>query len=339
MTAAVAMKGKGYDTSWSRVITAITEAQAEGTLSAETERYWIQTRCGDKLPPFDEEILIVICDWFLENTRLCQLTSVKSSVNYNFQRLGQPKPWTGHGRIMRKYEHEQFIDLCARADADIAAGKTPKLQRMELPEKAVWRLIDIGEDASISSKLLGKVALMDIGILAGLRAASLKLESQESAQMLADGWLQITIQRVKGRELIDEVIDIPPGPPDAPEHPRNRMFATIKKAIDEKCLYIPKGSVTAASNKITKVLQEQLFGDELKLPKGKCLSSHSLRKTMASMAASLGLPTKVAAMSWGGWGSEDAMRPYINRHYKGTGLAAQLFDWLTPSYKGMKRLE
>ena len=331
MQEAVEMKSDNYAREWARFITAITEAQGNGKLP-NAEKFWVTTRNGEKLPPVDEAVLIEVSQWYLDNTSLAQLKGVKSAVNHHFQKLGSAKPWTGFSRLMLKYEHLQFEDICTKAEADISAGKKPKLKRMEFSEAAVWKLIEYGDEADISADRLGKISLVDVSVLGGLRAASLKIKDQSKIRINGDGWLVVTVSRIKARDLVEEDIMIPPGPKDDPDHPRNRMFATIKRAIDQQCFFIPSGSVTLASKRITEVLQDEIFQD-FDMPKGRCFSSHSGRKTLASMCAGLGDMQKAAAMSWGGWGSEAAMQPYINRHYKATGLSAQLFDWLAPRFR------
>lgn len=324
---ATAFKGTNYSTQWSRVVTAITTAEACGDLN--TAKHWITTRSGDMLPPFDQEVVKEICIWYLDNTELAQLTGVGSAVNAVYKKAGLPGPWTGYGRLLHKYEFLQFEELVAKADKAILQGKTPKLVRVEIPETDVKHLINLGEDEGITDELLGQVALAELGILGALRASSLKLRGQDRVTFAEDGGCTVMFDRTKGRDLIEEPLTIPPGPEDKPQHPRNRMLRTIKKAVDRKCIAIPKGGPAQASNEISNFMQKKLF-KKAKLGKGKGLFSHSLRKTLASAAEAVKKAANATSttQSWGGWQSEQAMRPYVNPHYKATKFSADLFDFL-----------
>jgi len=57
-------------------------------------------------------------------------------------------------------------------------------------------------------------------------------------------------------------------------------------------------------------------------------SSHSLRKTGATMADSAGAPRQGRFLSWGGWDDPRALVSYCKGDWSGTGFSHLYFDWL-----------
>ena len=60
---------------------------------------------------------------------------------------------------------------------------------------------------------------------------------------------------------------------------------------------------------------------------GHGVSSHSMRKSLASMAIAAGCPTK-RVMALGVWSSEKAMEPYVNKQFAISDWGRKLVDFL-----------
>ena len=329
---ALKMKSDSYPREFAKVLTAITQAEAAGRLN--TGDKWVQCRNGNWFPPIDEEVLTEVADWYLLETELGQLHNVKSIVNHYYKSAFGTAPWNkSYSRLMTKYEHAQFVDLVARQELDRTAGKEPKLKRAPCPEDDFHRLVITGRGAV--GDYLGEIATTEIMALCGLRASSSKLgngskaSAKKAVQFSESGWLIVTVTFLKGKDLVDEIIRIPPGPVDEPEHPRNLIFTTIKRALASDGLYVPSGRVAAASTKITALLRNKLFKDAV-FRTGYGISSHSMREFMASAAFKAGASREKGSklLTHGFWGSEAAVKPYIFEDFVITEFSKKLFDFL-----------
>jgi hypothetical protein len=329
---ALKMKSDSYPREYAKVLTAITEAEAAGKLN--TGDQWVKCRNGNWFPPIDEEVLTEVADWYLLNTELAQLHNVKSIVNHYYKAAFGTAPWNkSFSRLMTKYEHAQFLDSVKRQELDKAAGKEPKLKRAPCSEDDFQRLVITGRGAV--GDHLGEIATTEIMALCGLRASSSKLGNGSKASLKKavifseSGWLIVIVTFLKGKDLIDEIVRVPPGPADEPEHPRNVIFATIKRALETDGLYVPTGHVSAASVKITALLRNKLFKDAV-FKTGFGISSHSMREFMASAAFKAGASREKGSklLTHGFWGSEAAIKAYIFEDFVITDFSKKLFDFL-----------
>ena len=227
MSEAVKIQSDSYPRDFHKFKLAIYLAEEGGELN--TKGLWKKDRRGNWFPPVDAEILRVVAGWFLDNANRATLDQVKCAVNhYYMEGLGY-KPWIGFRRVMDKYEKLHLENVIEQQEQAIASGKKMKgaLIRIRIPEPGIQQIWKIG--ATEKGERRKKAATIALQTVFGWRASTAKLEvgavSFDSA-----GWLNAKITTLKNRDIVEEILTLPPGPSDDDTHPRNIMFKFVRAA-------------------------------------------------------------------------------------------------------------
>ena len=81
------------------------------------------------------------------------------------------------------------------------------------------------------------------------------------------------------------------------------------------------------SDKISKAMDDLLDYDQLFIPDGSFISSHSWRRTGASAFAALGGDWHLL-MRWGMWRAIASAQAYVNLDFQPDPIVVQIFPWL-----------
>ena len=129
---------------------------------------------------------------------------------------------------------------------------------------------------------------------------------------------------------------IPAGKP-TPEgctHPRTRYIDLMRKLKTTYAkggglpLFKAKSSAAKMSALIVRVLGGKAASKKWSFEAGTTPSSHSLRKTGATMAERAGAPREGRFLRWGDWDDPRALVNYTSGTWEGTGFSRVYFDWL-----------
>ena len=98
---------------------------------------------------------------------------------------------------------------------------------------------------------------------------------------------------------------------------------------DEFFTLIP--SPEAASDIVSKWMDDLIPAEVSSLVKGTKITSHSLRKAGASAMVALLIDLKTRVMPWGRWKSISSAEKYIDEAYYVTSFSGGCFGWFMPA--------
>ena len=119
---------------------------------------------------------------------------------------------------------------------------------------------------------------------------------------------------------------LPPGPKAAgPRHPRTRYLTLTRRVIVGDYFYDCTGEPDETAGLITKMMDRLIPDNVAMLPKGRTISSHSLRKASTSALFAIAADFHRCIMPWGGWKSLTSAEKYVDRGYLATSWSGGLF--------------
>ena len=317
------------------------------------------------MPPFDIKLVEeVFAPWMLKFWNRADLTAYEYAINYMFSRedkrfvkdSGQ-EPWRG-----KDFDQINLSYKSLKATLDDGDGKEKNAGGAnKLREDTVEHLLSQGERQWTSTQdvhpnqVAKAKAITDFSeTMAVLTGITLMARSNSSGGIreadilphLTDGSLTINVRvwarkgskrRAQSKaECRSTPMRVPPGKPlrGGGEHPRNRYIALMRKL---KALYAHGGGLPlfepkSSASKMTALIKRVLGGKkkcvEWMFETGTLPSSHTLRKTAASMADSAGAPRQGRFLRWGGWDDPRAISSYCKGSWSGSGFSHLYFDWL-----------
>ena len=296
---------------------------------------------GDKstFPEFDIALLKKYGSWLLDHYRKGSLTHTQAAVNFYYAESGLPTPWVGRSfsRTSAKYMDARKELMIENGEFESGRGQLPMGCRVAVPEDTIKWLTAFGESLQPNDPRLPKVAIILIGFVFLLRASSLYFAPGD-VRFIRDGDGAIATLIVESAcvKTLDKAANHQmrcpaPNPGVSANHPRNRIFRLIEKALlrDEFFTLIP--SPEAASDIVSKWMDDLIPAEVSSLVKGTKITSHSLRKAGASAMGSLGLDLRTIIMPWGRWRSMSSAEKYPEHGFMVSSFSGGVFSWCLPA--------
>jgi hypothetical protein len=318
-----------------------------------------------RMPPFGIELVEkVFVPWLLKYFNRADLTAYEYAINYMFAKehrrfvKGSGKePWLGSDFDQVNADYKSL--RATLNDEDGVEKSTGGATR--LSEDAVPYLLGRGEEQWAATQLVTLNQLTEqkaiaafSETMAALTGITLMARSNSSGGIgpddvvphPSDGSVTIKVrtwarkgQKKRGKskaECRTVSMRIPPGkaPEGGGEHPRNRYISLMCKLKELQPRgggmpqYLPKASAAKMSALIKRVLGGRAKLKAWMFEKDAVPSSHSLRKTGATMAERAGAPRSGRFLQWGGWEDPRALVNYTKGEWSGTGFSYLYFDWL-----------
>ena len=294
------------------------------------------TPIGASLPqPFNNKMAWEYSVWLLRRDNKYKkgdLCNTRSALNFYYNKAGMGTPWTGsaYWKTMDGYKASRLDQAIENGEKGAAGLRTA------VPEDTLVWLLDSAEALSNGHEVKSAMTLMLLGWVCGLRSASMSFEVG-NIKFVTDRAERVVTMLITSRSLKMEYdvpseykcLRMPAAPIGASEdHPRKRLFALVENMIEygNVCL---AGAPLDANGVVTKWMENFIPADKQNLPEGHQITSHSLRKSMASAANALGIPMSTG-MAWGRWKTESSYKLYIVLGYSVTKFSAGMFDWLLP---------
>eukprot|EP01050_Picozoa_sp_SAG11_P023459 SAG11_NODE_4719_length_1793_cov_2.991736_1_plen_397_part_00 len=291
---------------------------------------------------FDWDTFELFSGWMLERFSRQTLTSHVTALNHHFCQFGRYRNRSPlraeHGPLTQIETRYKFAYL--KRQADPARTTQAKARHSALDSwfspTAVQLLIDIAlqgapADGRDATEIL-------VGTLYGCRAES---SAGWICRFSVIGHLEIAFGQWKTlAEAAAAFLAARSIPPSLdPAHPRSRVFAGVRRALDRYPNFLAVTNGPTAAARITKNVRRLLPPGMLLLPGNRMLGAKSMRKTMASAAAAQQIPFEVIRQ-WGLWSRKSTVLEdgYVDRSYHVDPFMASLVDWLMPVARAPFRL-
>ena len=286
--------------------------------------------------PFNKELVHKLGVWLLRRDNKYKkgnLANTRSAVNYYYNKCNLGTPWQGsiYWRTMNGYKAAR-LDQAIENGEDGAAGL-----RAAVPEDTLIWLMDMAEKYENGHELKSMFTLMVLGWVCALRSSSMSFEIGD-IKFVKDALGVATVMIVESTCLKMEddnpseykQLRLPfAGFAAKDDHPRKRLFELVRLMIEfgNPCL---AGQPSDANGIISGWMKDFIPDDKTNLPKGFKITSHSLRKSLASALNALGCPIHTTIMPWGRWKNQRACERYIAENFTITKFSAGMFDWMLP---------
>ena len=318
------------------------------------------------MPPFDISIVRdKFAPWLLKNYQRADLTQYEYAINGVFARedrrfvkggRGDP-PWAGadfdlintrYTSLRATYNDEDGVETNVGGANRVKEStvqwmlEKAEAQRSELENSA------LGEFAA-STKLnsFGDTMAVLTGVTLMARSnSSGGIRGTDIIPHPTDGSLLINVrvwarkgtkkQRRSKADSRTVPMRIPAGKDSAEggRHPRNRYIALMRylKTTYDRGGGLPRFPPDSSARRMTALIKRVLGGTKASkafmYDTSTSPSSHTLRKTGATMAERAGAPRHGRFLRWGGWDEPKALVNYVSGEWEATGFSHRYFDWL-----------
>ena len=280
---------KGERHAWRRFLTQIWGPVKHGK--------WMSKKTKGSFPKVTTELTKSFGVWLLSNYKKGTLEQTQAATNHFYQKAGQPPPWTGRSfaRIMSAYKAARRELAIENGEKHAAGARTP------VPEQCFKFLLTKAKTLPYDHLEVAEIAIIMTGFAFCLRASSLCFDKQD-VYFTNAGELIVNSEVVKMKDRSEKhARRLPPGPKAAgPRHPRTRYLTLMRRVIDDDHFYDCTGEPDETAGLITKMMGRLIPDNVAMLPKGRTISSHSLRKASASALFAIAADFHRCIMPWGG---------------------------------------